>query len=195
MEEATRTTQGGMLAVLNCSEAKLRPIIEKYNVPGSNEAVAEIVNYNSPRQLVVSGTLSLLANIADEVTAIKGRAILLKVSGAFHSRLMLPAQQKFTNYMEKADFHNLALPLVSNSRAKIITQAKEIRDVLVEQLSAPVLWWQSMQYFRECNIIIEIGPGNKLSNLLSKEWKDKTILSINDQRDINHLITVLRNSQ
>jgi [acyl-carrier-protein] S-malonyltransferase len=106
---------------------------------------------------------------------------------------MKPAQLKFASYMEKADFHNLSAPLISNVNAQIITDAKEIRGVLVEQLSAPVLWWQSMQHFRECDIIIEIGPGSKLSNLLAKEWKDKTLLSINDQRDINHLLTLLKN--
>jgi [acyl-carrier-protein] S-malonyltransferase len=72
MEEATRTTQGGMLAVLNCTEAKLRPIVEKYNIPGSDDAVAEIVNYNSPRQLVVSGTLSLLDKLPKMLLKLKG---------------------------------------------------------------------------------------------------------------------------
>lgn len=195
MEEATKVTPGGMLAVLNCNESKLKAIIDKYNVPESDENVVEIVNYNSPRQLVVSGTLSLLAKIADEVTALRGRPILLKVSGAFHSRLMKTAQQRFAHYMEKVDFHNLTIPLVSNVNAQVITTSQEIRHALIEQLSSPVLWWQSMKHFRECDIIIEIGPGNKLTNFLSKEWKDKILLSINDQRDINHLLTVLKNTQ
>lgn len=194
MEEATREHPGGMLAVLNCSENRLRPIVERYNVPGSDNAVAEIVNFNSPRQFVVSGTLSLLGQIAEEVVKVRGRAILLKVSGAFHSRLMKPAQQKFANYMEKVDFHNLTSPFISNVRAQIVTSAKDIRESLVDQLSAPVLWWQSMQYFRQCDIIVEVGPGTKLTNLLAKEWKDKILLSINDQRDIDHLVTILKNA-
>lgn len=194
MEEATREHPGGMLAVLNCSENRLRPIVERYNVPGSDNAVAEIVNFNSPRQFVVSGTLSLLGQIAEEVVKVRGRAILLKVSGAFHSRLMKHAQQKFANYMEKVDFHNLTSPFISNVRAQIVTSAKDIRESLVDQLSAPVLWWQSMQYFRQCDIIVEVGPGTKLTNLLAKEWKDKILLSINDQRDIDHLVTILKNA-
>jgi len=92
MEAATKEQIGGMLAVVNFPESRLAAIVAQYDRPGSDEAVAEIVNYNSPQQLVVSGTLNELANIKDTVIAQGGKAIMLKVSGAFHSRLMRNAE-------------------------------------------------------------------------------------------------------
>ncbi len=191
MEESTFDHVSGMLAVINFSENRLKEIVNKHNVSDSNEAVAEIVNFNSANQFVVSGTLSELAKIKEEITAEHGKAIQLKVSGAFHSRLMNAAQEKFSTYMEKVDFHDLSIPIINNIEAKKIEKAEDIRESLVKQVSSPVLWWQSMQYFKDCDIIVEIGPGVKFSKMLKREWPQKQILSINAPKDIDTLLEVI----
>ncbi len=189
MEEATMQQQGGMLAVVNFPEEKLSLIVQKYNRPG-DEAVAEIVNYNSSKQLVVSGTLNEIAKVMDDVNAEGGKAIMLKVSGAFHSRLMRNAEKMFSVYLEKVNVHDLKIPLVNNVEAKVITSSDDVKTSLVRQMSSSVLWWQSMQHFKDCDVIIEVGPGDKLSKLLLKQWPDKKILSVNDQKDIDQLIAL-----
>ena len=191
MEESTHKHQGSMLAVLNCNEDKLKDIIKKYDKPENVDAVAEIVNFNAPNQLVVSGTLEELARVSEDVKAAGGRAVMLKVSGAFHSRLMSDAQKEFSQYMEKVDFHDLDIPLINNVAAQKITKAKDVHSSLVQQLNTPVLWWQSMQHFKKCDVIVEIGPGTKLSGLLARQWSDKTIMAINEQKDIDAFLEVV----
>lgn len=187
MEEATKSYLGGMLAVINFSEEKLRDIIKQFDKPG-NDSVVEIVNFNSPNQLVVSGTLQELANVKDEIASSGGKSIMLKVGGAFHSRLMKEAEDKFSDYLEKVDLHDLSIPLVNNFEAKLIKKADDLKNSLIRQIGSPVLWWQALQRFLDCDVIIEIGPGTKFTKLLQKEWPDKKIISINHPDDINRLL-------
>ncbi len=186
MEEVTLDQKAAMYAILNLSESKLKEIVSSYD--NGDDKVVEIVNYNSPDQFVISGTLEELENVKEDVKANGGRAIRLKVSGAFHSRLMKQAQEKFATHLEKVDFHDLAVPLINNVEAKVIKTAEELRSSLVKQISAPVLWWQSMQSLKDCDIIIEVGPGLKFSTILEREYPDKNIISINEQKDIDKLL-------
>ena len=188
MEEATGEGNQGMLAVINVSQETLKLIVSDFDKPDSDEVVAEIVNFNLPNQLVVSGTTNELLAIKEKVEQVGGKAIILKVSGAFHSRLMSDAAEKFSVYMEKVDFYDLKIPLINNLDAKQIATSQEIRHSLIHQLSAPVLWWQSLQYFADCDIIVEVGPGSKLSKLVARQWPSKKVISINEQEDINQLL-------
>ncbi len=191
MEEATSEQNGGMLAVLNFPEDKLRSIIQRYDQPESLEHVAQIVNYNSPRQLVVSGTMPELLAIKEDISAARGRSVMLKVAGGFHSRLMQEAESRFGNYLIKVDLHNLTTDLVNNVEARIISVSDEVKSTLVKQISSPVLWWQSMQSFKECDLIIQVGPCDTYAKMLQKEWPEKTIIAINNLDDINKTRTIL----
>jgi [acyl-carrier-protein] S-malonyltransferase len=194
MDEAREANekQTGMLAVLNMPQQQLQEITARYDKLGGNDnLIAEIVNFNSPSQLVVSGTLEELELVRREVMTQGGKAIMLKVAGAFHSRLMSSIEEKLSLYMEKVDFHDLAFPVISNYEARPLLKGQEIRPSLVKQISAPVLWWSSMQYFKDCDIIIEVGPGDKLSTMLKKEWPLKTIVSVNTIEDLNNLLKIL----
>lgn len=191
MEEATSTQNGGMLAVLNFPEDKLREIVAQYDQPKSLEHVAEIVNYNTPQQLVVSGTMPELEAIQKDIAAQRGKAVMLKVAGAFHSRLMREAEERFAAYLTKVDVHDLQTPLVSNLDAKPITTASEVKAALVNQISSPVLWWQSMQHIEDCDVIVQIGPSNVYAKMLQRQWPDKKIVAINEQKDVHELLAML----
>lgn len=188
MEEATRENVGGMLAVIGLSFEEVKKICEKHDQPESSDYVAQIVNFNAPEQFVVSGTLPELELIKDQVKNMKGRAIDLNVAGAFHSRLMKEAEKNFSNYLVKVDFKNLNIPLVNNVDAKIIKSSDEIRNSLVRQTSMPVLWWQSMQYFKDLDMIIQVGPGDKLAKLLKRQWPEKEIYFVSELNDLHNLL-------
>lgn len=191
MEEATKSQSGGMLAVLGLSTDKVKEICAAYDMQDSLTNVAEVVNYNTPTQHVVSATLPELAIIEQDVRAAGGRGMMLNVAGAFHSRLMSESEKNFSVYMIKVDFKNLAIPLVNNVDAQVVTTNEQIKNSLVRQMSSHVLWWPSMQNFKSCDLIIEIGPGIKLSKMLKREWPDKKILSINSPADVDELLTLL----
>jgi [acyl-carrier-protein] S-malonyltransferase len=191
MDASMHRQNGGMVAVLGFPEEKLRRICELYDKPDSNTHVAEIVNYNSPSQLVVSGTLPELECIKNDVITLGGKAVMLNVAGAFHSRLMREAEEQFARYLVKVDFKPLAIPMINNVMAQKIQTPEEVKLSLVRQTSSHILWWQSMQHFKDMDIIVEIGPNNKFSKMLLREWPDKTIISVNDHNDLNVLLKAL----
>lgn len=182
---------GGLLAVLGFSEEKLQRICQQYDIPGSLEQVAEVVNFNSPTQLVVAGTLPELENVKRDVETLGGKAVMLNVAGAFHSRMMTQAEKFFSPYLVKVDFKPLQVPLINNVMAKKVMSPEEIQMSLVKQTSSHILWWESMQAFKDMDIIVEIGPGDKFAKMLRREWPEKQIITINEQSDINTLLELL----
>ncbi len=210
MEEATKNQNGGMLAVLGTTQEQLEKICKIYDpsqqvasqntpdfakaTPGTHgecERVAEIVNYNSPQQLVVSGTLPELEEVKLAVKELKGKAIQLNVAGAFHSRLMQEPAENFGLYMVKVDFKDLSVPLINNLQAKSVCIAQDVKDSLAKQICSPVLWWQSMQQFKDMDLIIEVGPSDKLAKMLQREWPDKKIVSVSNMADLENLLKML----
>lgn len=191
MHRAMSHQSGGMLAVLGFPLDQLEIICKNYDEAESVDHVVEICNYNSPTQFVVSGTLSLLQKVKEDVEMMGGKAIQLPVSGAFHTRMMKEAEKLFSLYLVKADFHNLKIPLVSNVEARIITEANEIKKALTKQTSGHLLWWESMQFFHYLDVIIEVGPNDKFAKMLRREWPEKMIVSINDYENIYQALTYL----
>ncbi len=191
MQEVTQNQKGGMLAVIGMTQDQLQEICKRYDDPVGNEKVAEIVNYNSVDQLVVSGTLPELEQVKADIKTAKKKAVKLNVAGAFHSRMMKQAEEKFDSYMLKVDVKDLSVPLVNNIQAKSVVDHKDVKDSLVGQMSSPVLWWQSVQRFKDMDLILEIGPGPKLSKILQHEWPDKKIFSISKPEDLVNLLTML----
>jgi len=191
MDKYIKEQNGTMLAVLGFAEEKLRIICAQYDQPENNEHVAEIANYNSSSQLVVSGTVEELGHIKSDVEIMRGKAIMLPVEGAFHSRLLREAETLFSKYLVKVDFKPLTVPLVNNIMAQKIQTPVEIKLSLVRQTSSHIYWWQSMQFFQDMDIIIEVGPNDKFAKMLRREWPDKKIFSINSTQDIIQLMDEL----
>lgn len=191
MDEATHQFPGTMIAVIGLSLAAVQEICQRYDDPSGIERVAEVVNYNAPTQHVVSGTVPELEAVASDIKAAGGKAFPLSVAGAFHSRLMLEAEKQFGLYMVKVDFKNLTVPLVNNIQGQMVASNESIKASLVHQMSSHVLWWPSMQYLQECDIIIEVGPNNKLAKTLKREWPDKEIYALNTPADLEEIVTRL----
>jgi [acyl-carrier-protein] S-malonyltransferase len=191
MEEATQSFPGSMIAIMGLDYDTLKTICDKYDDPTDIQRVAEIVNYNAPEQLVVSGTLAELEKVANDVRAHKGKVIQLNVAGAFHSRLMQEAEKNFALYMIKVDFKDLQVPLINNIEAQAVTTNEQIKDSLVKQMSSHVQWWPCMQQFKDCDIIIEIGSANKLSRMLKREWPDKEILAVTNIVELEVVLKLL----
>ncbi len=191
MDEATKAHPGGMIGVLGLPYDTLHSICQRYDDTTGNQHVAEIVNYNSPGQLVVSGTLPELEAITRDVKAAGGKVLPLNVAGAFHSRLMRDAAKLFAMYMVKVDFKDLTVPLVNNVQAQLVSTNEQIKQSLINQMSSNVLWWPSMQHFAKCDIIIEVGPSNKLSKMLKREWPEKEIYSLSNPAELELLMARL----
>ena len=93
--------------------------------------------------------------------------------------------------MAKVDFKDLSVPLVNNVDADFVTENDVVKQSVIRQMSSHVQWWPSIQHFKDCDIIVEIGPGTKLSKMLKREWPDKEIVAVNTSSDIENLLTLL----
>ena len=129
--------------------------------------------------------------IEEGVRTYGGKALPLKVAGAFHSRLMQEAEKKFSQYLIKVDFNTLRIPVVSNVEARKVRDPEDIKAALVRQTSSPILWWQSMKHFADCDLVVEVGPNTKFSRMLKREWPERHIMSINTQQDIDNLLALI----
>lgn len=184
MEEATKTYPGTMIAAIGVPYEIVSRICQKYDEPGSMTKVLQLVNYNAPGQLVLSGTQPEIDAAAGEIKAAGGKVIALNVAGAFHSRLMEEAEKQFAQYMTKVDFKDLGIPLVNNIQAQEIMTNDQIKESLIRQMSSPVLWWPSMEHFSGCDVIIEIGPSGRMAKLLKREWPDKEIYPVSTPAEV-----------
>ncbi len=191
MEEATIQFPGSMVAIVGMPYETLDTLCKKYDDPTSSRRVVEIVNYNAPTQLVISGTQDALEAVSNDARAMGAKALPLSVAGAFHSRVMKDAEERFGCYMVKVDFKDLSIPLVCNVAGNLISSNEEIKSALVKQMSSPVLWWPSMKHFEQCDLIIQMGPGNKLAKTLQREWPAKKILSFNTIADLDVILQTL----
>ncbi len=167
MQHAGEIRPGTMAAILGLSDEEVEALCREASASG----VVVPANYNSPGQLVVSGSVEGVRK-AMELAKEKGarRAVELVVSGAFHSPLMESAIEKLKEAIENADFRKPRVPLVPNVTAQATTDPAEIREQLVRQLVQPVRWVESVREMvrQGATQFYEVGSGRVLTGLLKR---------------------------
>lgn len=177
MQRACEINPSTMAAVLGLDDAKVEEVCA-----GITDEVVVAANYNCPGQLVISGSINGI-NIACEQMKAAGakRALVLQVGGAFHSPLMEPAREELQAAIEATIFGNAICPVYQNVDAKPYTDAASIKQNLINQLTAPVRWTQSVQNMVADGAakFTEVGPGNVLQGLVKKIAKEVETAGIN----------------
>ncbi|HLO71050.1 MAG TPA: ACP S-malonyltransferase [Flavipsychrobacter sp.] len=177
MQRACEINPSTMAAVLGLEDAKVEEVCA-----GITDEVVVAANYNCPGQLVISGSINGI-NIACEQMKAAGakRALVLQVGGAFHSPLMEPAREELQAAIEATTFGNAICPVYQNVDAKPYTDAASIKQNLINQLTAPVRWTQSVQNMVADGAakFTEVGPGNVLQGLVKKIAKEVETAGIN----------------
>ncbi len=165
MQKACEAQQSTMAAVIGLDDAVVEEIC------AGIEGVVVAANYNCPGQLVISGEISAIDKACEALTE-KGarRALKLPVGGAFHSPLMEPAKEELADAISNTVFNEPICPVYQNVVAKAVTNADEIRENLIAQLTAPVRWTQCIQSMVADGgtEFIEVGPGKVLQGLMRK---------------------------
>jgi [acyl-carrier-protein] S-malonyltransferase len=167
MQRACELIPSGMAAVLGyISEKQVEDICKSIT-----DEIVVAANYNAPGQLVISGSLAGI-DIAAELMKTAGikRVIKLPVGGAFHSPLMEPARQELAAAIEQTTFHRPICPIYQNVNTKAFTDPSLIKQNLLQQLTAPVLWTSTIQQMNAdgASEFIEVGPGKVLTGLVQK---------------------------
>ncbi|MBF8246414.1 MAG: ACP S-malonyltransferase [Rickettsia sp.] len=189
MHDASSKSETSMAACIGISAEKLTSIIEE----NANGSICEIANDNSKSQVVISGEKYFVEEITEKVKKLGFRAILLNVSGAFHSRFMIPAQNVMESALNKITFKSPTIPILLNTTAKICNKPSKIKNNLVDQIVSTVRWREIMEEFDSLKVeeIIEIGPSKVLSNLFKNTDGKIKLFSISSLSQIKKFISTI----
>lgn len=169
MQKACEANPSSMAAVLALDDAKAEEICKSI-VEDTGEMVVP-ANYNCPGQLVISGTNAGIDIACERMKAAGAkRALKLPVGGAFHSPLMESAKEELSAAIQKTTFHRPVCPVYQNVVAKAVIDPDQIKQNLIDQLTGPVRWTQSIEAMIKdgATKFTEVGPGKVLQGLISK---------------------------
>ncbi|MHB8898527.1 MAG: ACP S-malonyltransferase [Thermoguttaceae bacterium] len=167
MQEAADATPSGMVSILGLERVEVEALCEK----ARGDDILEIANLLCPGNIAISGTNAAClraAEMAQKAGAMK--AVPLAVAGAFHTRIMRPADERLADALDKVTLRKPSLPVISNVDARPHERPEEIRSLLIQQILQPVLWEDSMRYLLDQGFdqFYEIGPGRVLRGLLRR---------------------------
>lgn len=187
MQEAGDQNKGTMAAVVGL-ESK---IVSALCVEASAEGIVQCANFNSPGQIVISGSLNGVKK-AMELCKNAGAKVVkeLVVSAAFHSPLMKPGKEKLKEALDLTNFYNPKFPVYTNVTAKPADSISSIKDLLYEQITAPVRWDETIKNMIDDGIeeFYEIGPGNVLQGLLKRINPDVKRIGIDKFEDVERFL-------
>ena len=169
MQKACEATPSTMAAILGLPDETVEGVLADI------DEVVVAANYNSPGQIVISGSMEGIAAACEKLKAAGAkRALPLKVGGAFHSPLMEPARQELADAIKNTHFSTPSCPVYQNVNAKPVSDPEEIKQNLIAQLTASVRWTQTVQNMLAdgASSFLEIGPGTVLQGLIKKVSTD-----------------------
>jgi [acyl-carrier-protein] S-malonyltransferase len=177
MQRACEINPSAMAAITNLDDNIVEDVCNQIT-----EEIVVAANYNCPGQLVISGSNEGVRQACELLKAAGAkRALLLPVGGAFHSPLMEPAREELAEAIAATTFSNPTCPVYQNVDASPYITPSMIRQNLINQLTSPVRWTQTIQKMMEHNAthFTEVGPGKVLQGLISKIAKDAVVDGIN----------------
>ena len=164
MYEAGQKQPGTMAAIIGLAPEKVQELCDSL----ANQGIVQPANFNSPGQIAISGEVEVVRAAIDMATEMGAmKAVELVVSGAFHSPLMRAAQEGLQTALENTEFNDARVPLYSNVEAAAVQDKDKIRQLLIQQLTKPVLWQTIIENMIKdgCQPFYEIGPGRVLKGL------------------------------
>ena len=186
MEEATCATEGSMAAMIGGDDEQVKKLAAACDI--------DVANFNAPGQIVVSGSKKGIAKAVAEAME-NGIKIAkeLDVAGAYHSRLMMPAQEKLAEVLAKTDLNTPSLPVTCNVEGRIVSDSDEIKRTLEAQVSGSVRWSECIQYFigEGETLFIELGPSRVLTGLMRRINRSTTALSFADVESLESVVADL----
>jgi len=187
MEEAATKADGIMAAMNGCTAEELSGVVSRFGI--------EIANYNAPSQFVISGprenVLKAVATAENEGIC---KAQILNVSGAFHSRLMSPAQEKLAVDLDRLEVIAPRFPVISNVEARPAEKPDEIRCLLRRQITESVRWSNSLNWLvgQGETCFVQLGPGKSIAGLMRRNHREAIVYSIEDSESLRKAVCELQ---
>ncbi len=190
MHEACERRKGGMHVILGLDADVVEDVISRMGP----EADVWVANLNCPGQVVIAGTQEGMSAAIEQLKS-KGakRALALDVSGAFHSGLMVPAQDKLAPEISKVALNESSIELVMNVPGGYVSDLSNVRQYLLDQVASPVRWEKGIRAMMEQGIegYIEMGPGKTLAGMNKRIGVAPPTLSIEKRSDLDDLLKLM----
>lgn len=187
MQNTVPAEEGAMAAILGMDASVIEEGIKDL------EGVT-VANYNCPGQIVITGETKAVEKAAEILKeAGAKRAVLLNVSGPFHSPMLKQAGEELAKEMEKVEMEPLQIPYVTNVTAEYVTDIRETKKLLAEQVAASVRWQESVERMiaEGVDTFVEIGPGKTLAGFLRKIDRSVKVYNIGTWEDIDKVVLEL----
>jgi len=163
--EATQNT-GAMHALIGLPIEDVQDMVRDAQADG----IVAVANHNTEKQIVITGAPGPVEKVSGQAVQKGAKAVPLKVSGAWHSRLIQGAEQEFSEFLKTVPFSALKCDVILNVTAEAEKNPDEIRSVMSRQLCSPVRWYPTMKRLmeRQIDVFVEVGPGRVLAGLLKQ---------------------------
>ena len=192
MQKACEATPSTMAAIIALPDEKVEEICASVTAEGG---VCVPANYNCPGQIVISGEKAAVEEACEKLKAAGAkRAVMLNVSGPFHSGMLTAAGEKLGQVLSRVELHEPRIPYVANVTAQYVKSAAEVKELLTRQVSSSVRWQQSVEAMIGDGVdtFIEIGPGKTLAGFMRKISRDVKTLNVEKLEDIGKAAEALK---
>ena len=182
---------GSMVAIMGLKIDQVSELVRQVTAPG----VVAVANHNTAEQIVITGEKEPVAKAAELAEKFGGKAIPLKVSGAWHCDLMQGAVEEFSRFMQGITFRSPQTDVIFNVTADKETDPQKIKDIMARQLVSPVRWYDSIQRMAGAGMdyYVEVGPKTVLANLLRKilpKEKLGNVYNVEDMKTLEKFLAV-----
>ena len=174
-----------MAAIIALPDEKVEEICAQVSAEGE---VCVAANYNCPGQIVISGKTEAVAEAGEKLKEAGAKRVLpLKVSGPFHSKMLVGAGEKLGKVLDTVEIHTPEIPYIANVTADYVTDAADVKPLLMKQVSSSVRWEQTIRKMLADGVdtFIEIGPGKTLTGFMRKIDKNAKAFNIEKLEDID----------
>jgi [acyl-carrier-protein] S-malonyltransferase len=197
MFAAGQDNPGTMAAIMGLTASQVITICENIT---TEVGVVCLANQNSANQMVISGEIEAVTAAGEALKAAGAKRVIpLTVSGAFHSPLLDTAATSFRAELADVTVDRPTVPLVANYSARPQTEASDLREGLARQLTAPVLWHDSLEFIMgrgekaaRPRVVLEVGPGRILTNLAKRTYSDVVFQPVGSCADLDKVLDILQ---
>lgn len=187
MQEAV-PAGGAMAAVIGMDGERIAGICKE------TEGLVSVANYNCPGQVVITGEEEAVKNAGETLKAEGARRVIpLNVSGPFHSQMLKGAGSRLEKVLAEVEVREIKIPYLTNVTANYVTDKKQVKELLVQQISSPVRWQQSVERMVDDGVdtFVEIGPGKTLTGFLKKIRREAVGYHIENTEDFQQVMEAL----
>jgi [acyl-carrier-protein] S-malonyltransferase len=192
MHREAQAHPGAMAAVIGLPIEAVQEVVAQ----AAGAGILAVANHNTAEQVVVTGETEPLSRAVQAAKKMGGKAVPLKVSGAWHCRLMEGAVAEFREFMEGVPFHSPGSEVLFNATAEREEDPARIKDIMARQLVSPVRWHEIMLRMLETGVsaFLEVGPKNVLTGLLKKTTASADqvlLLNVEDGAGLDRCVNAL----